>query len=219
MKNEGTINAEAQQESRPAQTPAIQLEMNDGQFNEIIERCAEVAQWHFSKTHASYTAPMRNGSEIAKEIRSLRFAPSHEGKRNGPAATSAPSSKWEKELAMCLWEWVKENCRTNSNHAVLVRLLPDGNFSFLHGDLSADSATGTPVAWFRMENGIRVYYETEAWPNMTPLYSASSAEAETELRQERIIRAELQSALNEKERELAALRAAAPSAPADGGGA
>lgn len=34
-----------------------------------------------------------------------------------------------------------------------------------------------PIAWFRMENGIRVYYETEAWPNMTPLYTAPSATA------------------------------------------
>ena len=32
-----------------------------------------------------------------------------------------------------------------------------------------------PVAWFRIENGMRVYYETEAWPDMTPLYLAPSA--------------------------------------------
>lgn len=29
-----------------------------------------------------------------------------------------------------------------------------------------------PLAWLRMEDGIRVYYETKAWPNMTPLYEA-----------------------------------------------
>lgn len=45
--------------------------MSDGQMNEIIERCAEVAKWHFSKDHASYTAPMRNGAVIADAIRSL----------------------------------------------------------------------------------------------------------------------------------------------------
>lgn len=29
-----------------------------------------------------------------------------------------------------------------------------------------------PVAWFRNENGMRVYYETEAWPDMQPLFAA-----------------------------------------------
>lgn len=38
--------------------------------------------------------------------------------------------------------------------------------------LSASSASAEPVAWFRMEDGIRVYYETEAHPGMTPLYAA-----------------------------------------------
>lgn len=33
-----------------------------------------------------------------------------------------------------------------------------------------------PVAWFRLENGLRVYYETEAWPDLTPLYTAPLSE-------------------------------------------
>ncbi len=27
-----------------------------------------------------------------------------------------------------------------------------------------------PVAWFRYEGGLRIYYETKAWPDLTPLY-------------------------------------------------
>jgi hypothetical protein len=38
------------------------------------------------------------------------------------------------------------------------------------------TARSEPVAWFRLENGIRVYYETEAWPDMTPLYAAPLSE-------------------------------------------
>jgi len=38
------------------------------------------------------------------------------------------------------------------------------------------SARSEPVAWFRLENGMRVYYETEAWPDMTPLYTAPLSE-------------------------------------------
>lgn len=42
------------------------------------------------------------------------------------------------------------------------------------------SNSQTPVAWFRIEDGIRTYYETEAWPNMTPLYSHSVPTSATE---------------------------------------
>ena len=28
-----------------------------------------------------------------------------------------------------------------------------------------------PVAWYRDEDGIRIYYETKAWDNCTPLYT------------------------------------------------
>lgn len=41
-------------------------------------------------------------------------------------------------------------------------------------DALAMCSAGTsikPVAWYRVENGVRVYYETEAWPDMMPLYS------------------------------------------------
>jgi len=38
-----------------------------------------------------------------------------------------------------------------------------------------------PVAWFRLENGIRVYYETEAWPDMTPLYAATQSSTATKI--------------------------------------
>ena len=28
-----------------------------------------------------------------------------------------------------------------------------------------------PVAWYRDENGIRIYYETKVWDDCTPLYT------------------------------------------------
>jgi hypothetical protein len=37
------------------------------------------------------------------------------------------------------------------------------------------AVTPKPVAWYRIEDGLRVYYETEAWPNMTPLYTVASS--------------------------------------------
>lgn len=47
----------------------------------------------------------------------------------------------EARRELALWEWVKESARTNADHAVLVKIGPDGNLSFLHGDPSAPSAT------------------------------------------------------------------------------
>lgn len=34
---------------------------------------------------------------------------------------------------------------------------------------------GEAVAWFRVENGIRVYYETKAWDDLTPLFASTPA--------------------------------------------
>lgn len=42
--------------------------------------------------------------------------------------------------------------------------------------IAAERSTPLPIAWFRMESGMRVYYETEAWPDMTPLYATPQSE-------------------------------------------
>ncbi len=45
------------------------------------------------------------------------------------------------------WEWVKKSCETNADHAVLVRLNPDGNYSFLHGDPTTGVVQVDRLAW------------------------------------------------------------------------
>ena len=44
----------------------------------------------------------------------------------------AVETKLRKDLVT--WYWVLESARTNKDHAVIVRVMPDGNLSFLHGD-------------------------------------------------------------------------------------
>jgi predicted metal-binding protein len=40
----------------------------------------------------------------------------------------------ELEFALGMWEWVKESARTNADHAVIVRFIKEGEWSYLHGD-------------------------------------------------------------------------------------
>jgi hypothetical protein len=54
-------------------------------------------------------------------------------------------------------------------HEAVMRM--DAYISALGTPQSSAGGECKPVAWYRIENGLRVYYETEAWPNMTPLYS------------------------------------------------
>lgn len=37
---------------------------------------------------------------------------------------------------------------------------------------SQKAVKGDPVAWFRYENGMRIYYETKAWDDLQPLFAS-----------------------------------------------
>lgn len=37
---------------------------------------------------------------------------------------------------------------------------------------SQQAVKGEPVAWFRYENGMRIYYETKAWDDLQPLFAS-----------------------------------------------
>lgn len=48
-----------------------------------------------------------------------------------------------------------------------------------------------PIAWFRHENGVRVYYESKAWDDLTPLYANPTAEQAAQTESDELTDAEI----------------------------
>jgi hypothetical protein len=79
--------------------------------------------------------------------------------------------------------------RTDEAHRVAMSLVVGDDYSTAHDEMLLHARQlerelalwrsacqrKEPVAWMRIEGGIRVYYETEAHSGMTPLYSTLPA--------------------------------------------
>jgi len=68
------------------------------------------------------------------------------------------------------------------------------------------------VAWYRDEDGIRIYYESKVWDDATPLYTAPPAAAVQEGRDWSLLEA-TQESLREHMAEIKRLKAAQPAVP------
>jgi hypothetical protein len=69
-----------------------------------------------------------------------------------------------------------------------------------------------PVAWYRDEDGIRIYYESKVWDDATPLYTAPPAAAVQEGRDWSLLEA-TQESLREHITEIKRLKEAQPAVP------
>lgn len=65
---------------------------------------------------------------------------------------------------------VKTNDETQKYKAVTKAI------TALREALAEQPAQQEPVAWYRDEDGIRIYYESKVWDNATPLYTSPPAQ-------------------------------------------
>lgn len=103
----------------------------------------------------------------AAELRRLHG----ENKRLKAAARPAPDYKalWQQMCERCD-ELDKELSATDRQVEILSDALAESR-----REVAALKVVQEPVAWYRDEDGIRIYYESKCWDDATPLYTTPPA--------------------------------------------